>query len=90
MWVGRETVQTPHQFWIDVRKRSWPSRIPMVSTSVEEAEDDEAALALLKVTFEFTQDLYTPALLPVAPALLELLVVSQRGTVKYNRNRIIK
>ena len=51
----------------------------MVSTSVEEAEDDEAALALLKVTFEFRQDLYTPALLPVAPALLELLVVSQRG-----------
>ena len=88
MWVGRETVQTPHQFWIDVRKRSWPSRIPIVSTSVEEAEDDEAALALLKVTFEFTQDLYTPALLPVAPALLELLVVSQRGAVKYSRNRI--
>ena len=79
MWVGRETVETSHQFWIDVRKRSWPSRIPMVSTSVEEAEDDEAALALLKVTFEFRQDLYTPALLPVAPALLELLVVSQRG-----------
>ena len=60
-----------------MRKRSWPATRPMVSTSVEEAEDDPLE-ALLKVTFELRQDLYTPALSPVAPALLELLIVSER------------
>ena len=49
-----------------------------MSTSVEDAEDDPRE-ALLKVTFELRQDLYTPALSPVAPALLELLIVSERN-----------
>ena len=76
--------QTPHQFWIDVRNRSWPATRPILSTSVEEAEEVGEAEALLKVTFEFRQDLYTPALSPVAPALLELLIVSEeRGSIKY-------
>ena len=72
---------------MDVRKRSCPATLPTVSTSVEEAEEGEAvavAAALLKVTFELRQDLYTPALSPVAPTLLELLRVSERRAIVTN------
>ena len=46
----------PHQFWIEVRNRSWPLRSPTASMSVEEAEEDPLE-TLLKVTFEFRHDL---------------------------------